>query len=287
MSCIYDAIHCYLGSFILQSSSRVPDSQDMELYRKELHTLRGREVFIPSDDGIRLKAAHFIGKGCTERSPTVVLCNGSAPHFEEYVAKKHFHVSKWLERGVNVFLFNYRGIGTEKQGKISRVALRNDVGTVVNHVKTVYKVLEDKIALDAHSLSALPASDFAKDARISFCADRTFFELTRVIEEQHNDGYFEMFFVKICAIIARFFGWQASVIENWEQIKGKKWIVHVDRDTVLPKKTRLMTQFQNKQPQPIVINMEIGSTPRENHRKALSDSELDQFIALMKSKTTV
>lgn len=282
MGCIYDAIHCYLGSFILQASSRVPDAKDMELYKKELKALRGREVFIPTDDGIRLKAAHFIGKGCKKSSRTVVLCNGSAPHFEEYVARKNFYVSKWLERGVNVFLFNYRGIGTEKQGKISRVALRSDVGTVVNHVKTVYKVLEDRITLNAHSLSALPASDFAKDARVSFCADRTFFELTRVIEELHNDGYLQMFFVKICAIIARIFGWQASVIENWNEIKGKKWIVHVDRDTVLPKNTRLITQFQNKQPKPTVINMEISDRPRTNHFKALSDSELDQFIALMK-----
>jgi len=277
MSFIFDACHRYLGTYITTAPNRTPGTDDMRLYQEQLASLNGREFRLPVEGAPGLPAAHFIGKGCKEESPTIILFNGNTFHYQEYMAKKYFRVEKWLEAGFNVLLFNNRGVATKTA--VSKEELECDGEAALRYIRDQLHVKESDITLHCHSLGAGAGSEIATRYNVQICCDRTFTKLSTLIEISFGNGCVG----KMLAIIARLFDWEYDVKGNWDKIKGKKWIQHFYRDGVIPRAACLATSFP-VDALPARVDMEV--TERNTggpHMRAPNDAEIAQYLKFIRA----
>lgn len=94
-----------------------------------------------------------------ERS-TMILCGSNAMYYEQMVHSSHsFHLKYFLEKGLNVFVWNYRGYGLST-GSPSPSNLKKDVDSVFDYLRTEIK-LNGKIGVYGRSLGGIPSSHLA------------------------------------------------------------------------------------------------------------------------------
>lgn len=230
---VYGFIHKIIGQHVLVSQKNI-NNITPEVFARgftKLQEIGGKPVTYQTADGVDINGMHFIGKDCTENSPTVILFNGTGLRFEEYGAqpfKSHriFTIKNWLKNDVNVFVFNYRG--TDKDpGCATRDGLVYDGDAAIQYVRDVLKVPEKKMIVHGHSLGAGVGSEVAAlHPQVNYCNDRSFSSLSEQVKMMFGGGAIG----NAIARILKACGWEYDSIGNWEKIKGHKWYIYHPKD---------------------------------------------------------
>ena len=155
----------------------------MEQMRVELELrFKGEQVWLETHDRKKLDCMwipgvntltddSFVAEEAFETLPTMLFCNPNAA-FYEYV----YYNSEWLDyyvnMGINVFLWNYRGYG-RSQGSPSPSALMRDGETIVDYLRNERGVM--KLGVHGQSLGGAVACHLGRSGGVDFVfADRTF-----------------------------------------------------------------------------------------------------------------
>jgi alpha/beta superfamily hydrolase len=91
----------------------------------------------------------------------IICCPNSAPY--EIFAYSDKWIEYYLDIGVSVFLWNYRGFG-ESKGSLSFENLREDAECVADFLRKFYKF--NKIGVHGISIGGIPASHLAAYASL-------------------------------------------------------------------------------------------------------------------------
>lgn len=282
---IIQFVHKKIGLSILQSQSNpyhFNPSEQLKGHQK-LEELGGKHIKFRTADGFLLKGMQFLGKGCNKNSPTLILFNGSAIRYEFYGSQtfssiRLFTISNWLKLGVNVVIFNYRGV--ENPGSATKDGLTLDGDAAYQYVKDELKVSENKIIFHGHSLGAAIASEVIKlHPMVNFCSDRSFYLLSELVRLLFKNRIFGGrligFFLSRIIIMA---GWEYNVFENWNKIEGHKWVITHPHDPIIPKGIRLVEKLIND---PTISKIEMKSRKFKT-KKGL---DVDENISLISRPT--
>lgn len=263
---IYQFIHKKIGLFVLiaQRNPNHFSQAEGEVGHKKLEALGGKRISFQTADGEEIKGMHFIGKECAENSPTLILFNGNGLRYEEYGSQtiksiRLFNIKNWLKLGVNVLIFNYRGIN-QSPGSATRNGLILDGDAAVQYVRDVLKVPEQHIILHGHSLGGAIASEVgALHPQMNYCNDRSFSSLS-----QHVKIIFGGRLIgKIAAKLLVAYGWEFDTVSNWDKIKGHRWVIYHPNDRIIPFGARLIDKI-NKQASMIQMQAQWIQTKNGN-----------------------
>jgi hypothetical protein len=269
-------VHKKLGTHILVAQKN-PHKFTIEEGKKgcqNLTNIGGKFVSFKTSDNILINGMHFIGKDCTESSPTIILFNGNGLRYEEYGSQtfsgiRLFTIKNWLKLGVNVLVFNYRGIESD-QGSATRDGLILDGDAAFRYVHEHLKVPENKIIFHGHSLGSGIASEVAcRHPKVNFCSDRSFSSLSQQVKMMFGGGVFG----RAMSSLVKYVGWEFSTFQNLEKIKGYKWIIYHPCDKVIPLGARLVDALSATNDKIAVIVM---SAQQFQTKKGLRSEDLSQ-----------
>ena len=111
-----------------------------------------------------------------------------------------FYIKMFLEKGINVFTWNYRAYGRSK-GKPSPENLKKDVQEVLKYLREHLK-LRGKIGIYGRSLGGIPSSFLSSQVQMAII-DRSFCNLSAMATWKYR-GAFADYLFKIGSC-----GWQA------------------------------------------------------------------------------
>lgn len=100
-----------------------------------------------------LNSVASTGNGNIKERGVMLICGPNAAPYEIFSYTDKW-VDYYLENGINVFLWNYRGYG-DSTGSISFANMKCDATTVVHHLKKELKFLN--IGVHGLSLGGIPA----------------------------------------------------------------------------------------------------------------------------------
>jgi dipeptidyl aminopeptidase/acylaminoacyl peptidase len=87
----------------------------------------------------------------------MIICGPNAAPFELFAYSNRW-IDFYIDSGINVFLWNYRGFGDSK-GSINYENMRNDAECVADFLKKYYKF--NKIGVHGISIGGIPACHIA------------------------------------------------------------------------------------------------------------------------------
>lgn len=91
-----------------------------------------------------------------QAKPTIIVCNSNAMFYQQMVHQSHsFYLRFFIDKGINVFIWNYRGYGRSK-GKPSPEFLKHDIKCVFYFLINEIKVT-GKIGVYGRSLGGIPS----------------------------------------------------------------------------------------------------------------------------------
>lgn len=97
-------------------------------------------------------------KNSTSEKSVMIICGPNAAPFEMFSYSDRW-IEYYLEYGVSVFLWNYRGFG-ESQGSINFKNMKSDAASVYELLKNNYKF--SKIGVHGISIGGIPACYLAE-----------------------------------------------------------------------------------------------------------------------------
>ena len=135
------------------------------------------QIWLDTADGTRIDCMWIPCVNARPDSPTMLFCNPNAGFYEFA-----YYQSEWLEyyiqAGVNVMMWNYRGYGRTK-GRPTPSNLKKDGVAIAEYLKTVRKV--GVLGVHGESLGGMVATHIARTCGVDFLfADRTFASLESV-----------------------------------------------------------------------------------------------------------
>ena len=134
--------------------------------------------------------------------PCFIICNSNAMFYQQMVHLSHtFYLKMFLDKGINVFTWNYRNYGRSK-GKPTPENLKKDVAEVYNFIRNKLK-LQGKIGIYGRSLGGIPSSYLSNQVDMAII-DRSFCNLAAMARWKYN-GIFADYLFKIGSC-----GWQAQ-----------------------------------------------------------------------------
>lgn len=148
------------------------DQMRIELKRK----FKTEGFWVPAEDGKTMDCLWFWTDDPKSDTPAVLLCNPNAGFYEFA-----YYQSEWLEfylnNGVNVCMWNYRGYG-RSGGWPSVKKLQRDAVAVLKHLKDIRGV--SRLGAHGESMGGAVVSYIAAQCRLEFVyADRTFWSLDK------------------------------------------------------------------------------------------------------------
>ena len=225
--------------------------------RPRLEQAGGITLQLVSADGVAIDALYFRGEGASPDGPTVIRFNGNAEAIEmqdEILPRIYTH------NGLNLLLFNYRGVGRSRWLRVMgndlagsvlglwRMPAVNGTGmdawTVLEYVTKELKVPPAKVVLLGHSIGGAIATHLAANQPalpVCLCNSRSFGYLSAVAV------HLAPMFVgvppgtpkaKYLRWVARaglcLSGWEYRSLDNWARVQGFKWLEYSASDHIIP-----------------------------------------------------
>lgn len=225
--------HKVAGIFVLPSQFLCFPSKNVEEKRTALKVLHGgEEIHLHALDGTPIHAMYFLGERCQKSSRTIIFFNANGVRYENY---SYDRFKKLQKQGWNIVIFNYRNILTSKcMATCNGLVL--DGEAVFHYIKNKLKVPESKILLHGHSLGGGVASEVAANHPFAnYCNDRSFASLSKQVKVMFGNGIIG----SIISNVLSGLGWEYDTLNNWDKIKGVKFVVYHDYDGIIPKGARL------------------------------------------------
>jgi alpha/beta superfamily hydrolase len=150
------------------------------MMRVELESrFNAERVFVKAEDGVDLDGIWIpaFGKEGENSYPTILICNPNAGYYE-YAYYQSEWVEYYINLGVNVFLWNYRGYGASK-GWPNPGRIQKDGLIIAEYLKETRNIT--KLGIHGESLGGCIATYIANNSDVAFLfADRTFSSLDSV-----------------------------------------------------------------------------------------------------------
>eukprot|EP01017_Pseudomicrothorax_dubius_P004324 TRINITY_DN10843_c0_g1_i2.p1 TRINITY_DN10843_c0_g1~~TRINITY_DN10843_c0_g1_i2.p1 ORF type:complete len:812 (+),score=218.85 TRINITY_DN10843_c0_g1_i2:289-2724(+) len=160
--------------------------------------------------------------------PTILFCNPNAGIYE-FMYFENEWVDFYVNRGINIFLWNYRGYG-KSQSFPTPTRLLRDAETVVDYLRSTMNVR--KLGVHGESLGGMVAAHVAAKKNLDFlCADRTFSALRDVVRHGLN-RVIEGIYLSITF-------WSQRVCGDYLDTKCYKVITFDPKDEVIPARSSL------------------------------------------------
>jgi len=298
----------YLQTLLLRSGieESLVGAQGIEELRRRksrlLEQFNGDPIKLITPDGCTLDGAYFPGR--TEKdsyqvhgTPTVIYFNANMQLFES--ASAAATVRMYTSKGINVLLFNYRGVG-DSDGTLARDGVIIDGESAIQYVHEHLNVPEDCILCHARSIGGGIANAVAKlHPQVNLCNERSFSSLLDVIRivvhkffgvfnpEASPDGEarkwscgYEMRRCGAAIIVqlASAIGWDFRASEHWRHVEGTKWLMYHPRDAVIPLEASLFNAVLKEGFEVHALRMpgEI-----DGHNRALSEEEKEWHMGMV------
>lgn len=264
-----------------------------------INKLGGEEIDLVTGDGIEINAMLLRGKTklgfkLSKNAQLVIHYPGNATRYEDlaYIEDAKCSIQAVRNKGYNVLLFNYRGVGKSGEKTKSIQTTRGlifDSEAIYEYAIKTLKVNEDKIIAHGHSLGGSMATWIAQShEKVKLINDRSFSSLEKAIYFiakkvfQNFASYLIMFpiiffqkilpkekalkishfmidnkivvnnrisrpyllrvIIDIFSVIVAFFiskyttflGWDINPYKQWKDVKGKKMVVILKKDGLIP-----------------------------------------------------
>jgi len=163
-----------------------------------------QQIWVTADDGINIDCLWVSCTTDLSNAPTMLMCSPNAGLYEF-----SYYQSEWVEfyinSGINVFLWNYRGYGRTK-GRPNPDRLKKDGEIVLDYLKRIRKV--QKIGIHGESFGGCIAAHLANKSTVEFVfLDRCFSSL--------NDMALYSF-GKVASFIYKYIGrWRVDVSSDF------------------------------------------------------------------------
>jgi hypothetical protein len=135
------------------------------------------QIWLSAEDTVLIDCLWIPGVSNSADAPTILLCNPNAG-FYEFAYYQNEWLDYYLNSGINVFMWNYRGYGRTK-GSPSLARIKKDGEIIVDYLKRVRKV--GRLGVHGESLGGCIATHLARYCEVDFLfADRSFSSISEV-----------------------------------------------------------------------------------------------------------
>jgi len=213
-------------------------------------------------------------------------------------ASAHQTVRMYVLKGVNVLLFNYRGVG-DSDGSLNRDGVVIDGETAIQYVHEGLGVPMDCILCHARSIGGGIANSVARlHPQVALCNERSFSSLIDVIrivvrkffgvfspdtqdlEAKKSSCGYEMRRCGAAVVVwlAYSIGWDFKAEQHWRHVTGKKWLMYHPRDAVIPLEASLFNSvaLQGARVDALRMPGEI-----DGHNRPLSEEEKEWHMGMV------
>eukprot|EP01017_Pseudomicrothorax_dubius_P049604 TRINITY_DN9244_c0_g1_i15.p1 TRINITY_DN9244_c0_g1~~TRINITY_DN9244_c0_g1_i15.p1 ORF type:complete len:561 (+),score=65.23 TRINITY_DN9244_c0_g1_i15:879-2561(+) len=161
--------------------------------------------------------------------PTLVFCNPNGGIYQ--FMSDHF-IDSFLNLGINIFFWNYRGYGLST-GSPTPYKLRRDGEHLVKYVQSTLKV--KKVGVYGRSMGGLVSTHVGATQNVDFMyADRTFSSLSSVVRVKFG-SFLEVFFDIITWTL-----WKVDNTKNYLASPSYKVFSQATEEKVIPTKASLL-----------------------------------------------
>jgi abhydrolase domain-containing protein 13 len=153
---------------------RTPQENPAPFDSPRSHELQHKDVYISTDDGVKLHAWFVPAEGMPTRDAcTLVFFHANAMNMGFRLPNVALLAK---DVGVNVFIFDYRGYGNS-EGEPTEEGLRKDAGAVMHHLAQRTDINQSRLILFGRSLGgavALHAASAYPSAPAALILENTF-----------------------------------------------------------------------------------------------------------------
>lgn len=206
----------WLLNLMLSSFIFFPEKSFYALPRE--YGLSEENIFFSTQDGLRL---HGWFLQASPSKATLLFFHGNAGNISGRLSK----AKGWVERGISVFLVDYRGYG-RSEGRIKKGGdLLEDARGALRWLEEERKIPPEKIILYGESIGSYPAIALAQERKFSGLVLEapftSFFELAK-----RHYGWLPEFLLK---------DFQMKNQDLLPSVRAPVFILHGDRDEICPR----------------------------------------------------
>ena len=276
----------------------------------------GVPITITTPDGEGLSAIYFEGKTSEPRGstsvdgPTLIRFPGNGEAWELFDPGS---VRDYVDHGINVVLFNYRGVNKslwrpifgkawigELVGRyttLERDACVCDCDAVVQYVRQGLGVKSEHVLLLGHSIGAAFSAQAAARAHtdVCVCNSRSFCSLSAVVQALaplffglDGKSWLSAALRQVGYVLVHVTGWELDSTSAWSALTGFKWIEYSGGDHIIPPPVQLFTALSPAAASGVSL---VSTGPRrlelenlaqqDNHNRSYTIMELRQHMALV------
>lgn len=181
--------------------------------------LRAEDVFMTTPDKVRLHGWFF---EAPQAKATLLFLHGNAGNISGRLSK----VQGWVERGVSVFLVDYRGYG-KSEGAIKKGSdLVSDARSALHWLQESKQILPSQIILYGESIGSYPAIELAKESKFRGLILEAAFSSLGELAKKHYSWAPE-FLLK---------DFQMNNLDGIQAVKAPVFIMHGELDEICPKR---------------------------------------------------
>ena len=184
----------------------------------QTYGLAAEEVSVATEDGVRLHGWFFKG---SPSKPTLLFFHGNAGN----ISGRLFKAKGWVERGISVFLVDYRGYG-KSEGKIQKAKdLLEDARAALRWLEESKKLTSQQIILYGESVGSYPATALAAERKFAgLVLEAPFTNLTELAKKHY--GWVPDFALD---------GFRMDNDQAISKVQAPVFILHGDQDEICPK----------------------------------------------------
>eukprot|EP00802_Teleaulax_amphioxeia_P016579 Tamp_16702.p1 GENE.Tamp_16702~~Tamp_16702.p1 ORF type:complete len:276 (-),score=19.59 Tamp_16702:400-1227(-) len=231
----------------------------------------------------------------------------------------HRSVTDYVNHGINLILFNYRGVNKsvwlpifgqvwlgELVGRyltLERDGCVCDCETIIQYVRMGLGVRSEEVLLLGHSIGAAFSAQAAAMAHqhVNVCNSRSFSSLSAVCNALaplffglDGKSTFSMVLRRLGAFLVHITGWELDSEQAWFKLHGFNWLEFSQGDHIIPPSVSLRTALVSRLSGNVGLRGgggEVLQPPREfelenfaqqdNHNRSYTIRELRQHLSLV------